>query len=144
MAWSTRNGCKSIESVVSVVILLPSSNESTLSIRGNLAGSAITAVIAEGNRRGGSRKLSNLSISPNEPQPSTLRFPPASASSTKISTPVSTSSVSIPAAANTASIDPLVAIPTSFQPVHPMATARHLPLAVNLAISASRTLFAAA
>ena len=121
-----------------------SSNAITLSIRANRVGSAIIALISDGNRNGGSRKLSNLSIKPREPQARTLRLPPARASSTNMSTPVVTSRVSIPAAANTASIEPLVAIPTSFQPVHPMATARHLPLAVSRAISASSTQLAAA
>ena len=38
----------------------------------------------------------------------------------------------------------VVAMPTSRQPVHPMATARHAPLAVRRAISASKTELAAA
>ncbi len=113
-------------------------------MNGNLDGSAIIADISGVSRRGASLKLSNLSINPSEPHPSTLRFPPASASLTNISTPVSTDRVSIPAASKTASIEPLVAIPTSLQPVQPIATALHSPLAVILAISASNTLFAAA
>ena len=125
-------------------MLSPSLKSTTLSINGNLCGSEIAAAISAGKRKGGSLKLSKRSIKPSEPQPSTRLFPPAKASSTNISTPVATSRVSIPAAAKTASIDPRVAIPTSLQPVQPIATARQSPLAVNLAISASRTLFAAA
>ena len=144
MAWSIRNGCTSVDNVVSVTILFSSSSDSTLSISGNLAGSAIIAAISPGNLNGASLKLSKRSISPNEPQPRTLRLPPDNASLTNISTPVATSKVSIPAAANTASIEPLVAMPTSCHPVQAIATARHWPLAERRAISASKTLLAAA
>ncbi len=113
-------------------------------MNGNLVGSAIKAAIFAGSRNGASLKISKRSIIPRLPQPMTLLLPPASASSTNIDTPSSTDSVSIPAASKTASIEPLVAIPTSLQPVQPIATARQVPLAVRRVISLSRTQFAAA
>ena len=113
-------------------------------MNGNLRGSAIDSAIFGGSFSGASLNASNLSINPRDPQAITLLFPPASASFTKMSTPSSTARVSIPAASNTASIEPRVAMPTSLQPVHPIATALHLPDAVNLAISASRIELAAA
>ena len=91
-----------------------------------------------------SRKEEKRSIRPSEPQPRTRRLPPRNASSTKMATPSSTAKVSIPAAANTASMEPRVAMPTSRQPVQPMATPRPSWDAVKRAISASRTELAAA
>ena len=113
-------------------------------MKGNREGSAIREAMSPDNINGASLNESNRSISPSDPQAMTRRFPPRSASPTKISTPIPTGSVSIPASSKTASIEPRVAIPTSLQPVQPIATARQSPLAVSRAISASSIEFAAA
>ncbi len=113
-------------------------------MNGNRAGSAISAAIFAGRRKGASLKTSKRFIIPRLPQPMTLLLPPDNASSTKIETPSSTDNVSIPAASKTDSIEPLVAMPTSLHPVQPIATARQVPLAVKRVISLSRTQLAAA
>ena len=125
-------------------MLFSSSTERTLSIKGNREGFAMREAISPDSINGASLNESNRSIRPSEPQAITRRLPPRSASSTKISTPTSTGRVSIPASSKTASIEPRVAIPTSLQPVHPIATARQSPLAARRAISASSIEFAAA
>ena len=144
MAWSDRKGWSATESVLCVIIEFSSSTERTLSINGNREGSAIRDAMSPDSMSGASLNESNRSMRPSDPQAMTRRLPPRSASPTKISTPSSTGRVSIPASSKTASIEPRVAIPTSLQPVHPIATARQSPLAVRRAISASSIEFAAA
>ena len=124
--------------------VLASSSESTLSMKGKRAGSAMVAAMLGGSMRGASRKEACWSIKPSEPQPRTRRLPPRKASPTKRETPSSHRERLNPSGRKDRLNGPASAIPTSRQPVHPMATARQFVVAVRRAISASSTELAAA